>query len=373
MANVTKNLFDYINSKDIAAYVTEKPENQIPYFAETLFPAKKQLGTDISWLKGANGLPVAIQPSEYDVKARLREKTGFEGVATEMAFFRESTRIGEKDRQQLNLLLNNPESQMAMPIIRNIFDEVARLVEGVRVQGEYMRCQLLTGGKIDVASADGRVKYVYDYGQQNLFKCKKGHAAWGEANEAADPVRDINAWCDYMEVLRGIRPTRLVMNRNTFLDMIHSPKVHKMMYPDDSALNYYVTDAKAKSFIEEATGCAIFIYAKKITTLSHDTGIATGDVVNLIPDGKVVILPPRASLGSTWYGTTPEESDLMTGSDAQVSIVNNGTAITTYKETHPVQVVTVVSSVMIPSFETIDDCAVADVTQVSTDSGTEIK
>ena len=373
MANVTKNLFDYINSKDIAAYVTEKPENQIPYFAETLFPAKKQLGTDISWLKGANGLPVAIQPSEYDVKARLREKTGFEGVATEMAFFRESTRIGEKDRQQLNLLLNNPESQMAMPIIRNIFDEVARLVEGVRVQGEYMRCQLLTGGKIDVASADGRVKYVYDYGQQNLFKCKKGHAAWGEANEAADPVRDINAWCDYMEVLRGIRPTRLVMNRNTFLDMIHSPKVHKMMYPDDSALNYYVTDAKAKSFIEEATGCAIFIYAKKITTLSHDTGIATGDVVNLIPDGKVVILPPRASLGSTWYGTTPEESDLMTGSDAQVSIVNNGTAITTYKETHPVQVVTVVSSVMIPSFETIDDCAVADVTQVSTDSRTEIK
>ena len=373
MANVTKNLFDYINSKDIAAYVTEKPENQIPYFAETLFPAKKQLGTDISWLKGANGLPVAIQPSEYDVKARLREKTGFEGVATEMAFFREATRIGEKDRQQLNLLLNNPESQMAMPIIRNIFDEVARLVEGVRVQGEYMRCQLLTGGKIDVASADGRVKYVYDYGQQNLFKCKKGHAAWGEANEAADPVRDINAWCDYMEVLRGIRPTRLVMNRNTFLNMIHSPKVHKMMYPDDSALNYYVTDAKAKSFIEEATGCAIFIYAKKITTLSHDTGIATGDVVNLIPDGKVVILPPRASLGSTWYGTTPEESDLMTGSDAQVSIVNNGTAITTYKETHPVQVVTVVSSVMIPSFETIDDCAVANVTQVSTDSGTEIK
>ena len=373
MANVTKNLFDYINSKDIAAYVTEKPENQIPYFAETLFPAKKQLGTDISWLKGANGLPVAIQPSEYDVKARLREKTGFEGVATEMAFFRESTRIGEKDRQQLNLLLNNPESQMAMPIIRNIFDEVARLVEGVRVQGEYMRCQLLTAGKIDVTSADGRVKYVYDYGQQNLFKCKKGHAAWGEANEAADPVRDINAWCDYMEVLRGIRPTRLVMNRNTFLNMIHSPKVHKMMYPDDSALNYYVTDAKAKSFIEEATGCAIFIYAKKITTLSHDTGIATGDVVNLIPDGKVVILPPRASLGSTWYGTTPEESDLMTGSDAQVSIVNNSTAITTYKETHPVQVVTVVSSVMIPSFETIDDCAVANVTQVSTDSGTEIK
>ena len=30
MANVTKNLFDYINSKDIAACVTKKPENEIP-------------------------------------------------------------------------------------------------------------------------------------------------------------------------------------------------------------------------------------------------------------------------------------------------------------------------------------------------------
>lgn len=47
------NLFDFINAKEIAAFVTEKPENKIPYFGETLFPAQKQLGTDISWLKGA--------------------------------------------------------------------------------------------------------------------------------------------------------------------------------------------------------------------------------------------------------------------------------------------------------------------------------
>ena len=98
------NLFDFINAKEIAAFVTEKPENKIPYFGETLFPAQKQLGTDISWLKGSNGLPVAIQPSNYDAKARMREKEGFDRVATEMAFFRDAMRIGEKDRQQINLL-----------------------------------------------------------------------------------------------------------------------------------------------------------------------------------------------------------------------------------------------------------------------------
>ena len=361
------NLFDFINAKEIAAFVTEKPENKIPYFGETLFPAQKQLGTDISWLKGANGLPVAIQPSNYDAKARMREKEGFDRVATEMAFFREAMRIGEKDRQQINLLLNNPQSQLALPLIRNIFNETARLVEGVRARAEIMRMQLLTSGKIDVTSADGRAKYIYDYGQANSFKPRQGTAGWG--NDTADPVKDIIAWCDYMETKTGTRPTRLVMNRNTFLKLYGSKKIHLMMYPNDNNTNYFVSEAQLKAFVEDVTGCSIFIYSKKVANLDNSTGLASTSPVSLISDNKVAIMP-SGPLGSTWYGTTPEESDLMTGSDAQVSIVNTGTAITTYKEKHPVNVVTIVSSVMIPSFETIDYCAVADISAAKTGGST---
>ena len=361
MARANINLFDYINASELAAYVTDKPENAIPYFGETIFPAQKQLGTDISWLKGANGLPIAIQPSNYDAKARLREKEGFEGVSTEMAFFREAMRIGEKDRQQLNMLLNHPQSQVAMPIISKIFDEAARLVEGVRVQAEIMRMQLLTAGKIDITSADGRAKYVYDYGQQNIFKCANGRGVWGA--DESDPVRDIIAWCDEMELLRGARPSRLVMNRNTFLKMYNSKQIHLMMYPNDDALNYFINEAQLKAFVESVTGCSIFVYSKKVANLDHATGLAHAEPVALIPDDVVCVMP-AGNVGKTWYGTTPEESDLMSGSDAQVSIVNNGTAITTYKENHPVQVVTIVSSVMIPSFEAIDDCAIANIGQV---------
>ena len=364
MANV--NLFDYINAKEIAAYVKENPINKEPYFAETLFPSRTSMGTDISWLKGANGLPVALQPSDYDVKARMREKEGFEAVATEMAFFREAMRIGEKDRQQLSLLLAHPDNTVALPLIRKIFDEAARLIEGARVQAEIMRMQLLTTGKIDITSADGRAKYTYDYGQTHLFKCDKDRAAWGPTATGADPVLDIIAWCDEMEDERGTRPTRLVMNRNTFLKMVRCPQLHKMMYPDDSASNYFVSESQYKAFIEEVTGCSIYVYSKKVSNLDHGTGLAAATPVQLIPDDKVVILP-NGTVGKTRYGTTPEESDLMSGTDAQVSIVNQGTAVTTYKEKHPVNVVTIVSAVMIPSFEGIDDCAVATVSAVGTD------
>ena len=362
------NIFDYINAKEMAAYVTEDPNNKIPYLGETLFPAEKQLGTDISWLKGANGLPIAIQPSNYDAKARMREKEGFESVATEMAFFRESMRIGEKDRQQINLLLSNPQSELAMPIIRKIFDEAGRLIEGVRVQAEIMRMQLLTTGKIDVTSADGRAKYTYDYQQQHKFCCNGSRDVWGADKTTADPVLDIIDWLDAMEDERGTRPSRLIMNRKTFLTMIKCPNLHKMMYPDDSANNKYISEAEYKRFIEDVTGCTIYVYSKKVAQLDQTTGLASTTPVQLIPDGKVVILP-SGTLGKTRYGTTPEESDLMTGSDAQVAIVNNGTAVTTYKEPHPVNVVTIVSAVMIPSFEAIDDCAVANIAAKGSEAG----
>ena len=47
--------------------------------------------------------------------------------------------------------------------------------------------------------------------------------------------------------------------------------------------------------------------------------------------------------------------------DAQVAIVNTGVAVTTIKEPHPVNVQTIVSSIMLPSFEQIDSVFIATI------------
>jgi hypothetical protein len=71
---------------------------------------------------------------------------------------------------------------------------------------------------------------------------------------------------------------------------------------------------------------------------------------------------PSYALGNTWFGTTPEEFDLMSGTaNASVSIVNTGVAITTIKEPHPVNVQTIVSEIILPSFERMDDIFVIKV------------
>jgi hypothetical protein len=86
-----------------------------------------------------------------------------------------------------------------------------------------------------------------------------------------------------------------------------------------------------------------------------------GETKQYVPDGVFSLLPAGA-LGKTVFGTTPEEADLMSGAtDAQVSIVNTGVAITTTKKTDPVNVDTKVSMVVLPSFEQIDKVFIANV------------
>lgn len=355
------NIFDYVNATEIAAYIENLPTNQVPIFGSQLFPQRKMVGTDISWLKGRDGIPVAITPSNYDAKATLRERNGFGKMETEMAFFREAMRIGEKDRQEINKLLNHPNSNIALPIIRNIFDDVNKLVEGVGVQAEYMRMQLLQYGRFEVTNMDKTARYKYDYNMSAEHQIKVG-TPWSDFANST-PVADIVAACDKIEEDTGERPTRGVMNRTTFLEMIasHSIKKDLMVGVSGSWDNLYMSEDEARQYIERKTGVKIYVYSKKIGVLDEATltpNMDSSTFVKLVDDHKVCLFP-EGPLGNTWYGTTPEESDLMTGaSSAQVSIVNGGTAITTYKEIHPVNVNTVVSAVMIPSFERINTVAV---------------
>ena len=155
-------IYDLVSAKNIADYYTNDPSNKIPYLGATLFPSKKQLGLDLSWIKGANGLPVALMPSQFDTKATLRDRIGFSEIKTEMPFFREAMRIGEKDRQDLIRLLASPTlDAMTQTQIQRIYDDKTTLVKGAAVQPERMAMQLLSTGMINISA--NRVPYTYDY------------------------------------------------------------------------------------------------------------------------------------------------------------------------------------------------------------------
>ena len=88
----------------------------------------------------------------------------------------------------------------------------------------------------------------------------------------------------------------------------------------------------------------------------NDAGTAT----QFVPDDTVVLFP-SGSLGTTWFGTTPEESDLMGGKVANVSITDVGVAVTTIEKADPVNVETKVTMICLPSFEAADSVYILDV------------
>ena len=353
---MTQTIFDLVNAREIGTYWTAAAENKIPYLGATIFPAKKQLGLDLSWIKGYQGLPVALTPSAFDTKATLRDRIGVKKVETEMPFFREAMRIGEKDRQEINKLLSASNRATLEPILNRIYDDAANLIAGAEVQAERMRMQLLSAGKISI-TAENRMSYDYDYklpaAHKKTLDGSTGYKKWSDVDNAT-PIQNIQEWQDKVEDNTGVRPTRAICTRKTWNYLLMNKSIKLDMNPAGGQ-NIIMTDKMLQQYLSAKLGLSVAVYNKKYQ-------LALGGPSYLFFPDDVFTLIPDGALGNTYYGTTPEESDLLSGgTDAQVSVVNTGVAVTTFKEKHPVNVVTVVSAIMLPSFETIDNIFVATV------------
>lgn len=347
-----KTIFDLVSAPHIATYYTESASNTIPYLGSVLFPSKKQMGLDLSWIRGHNGLPVSLAPSAFDAKAPVRDRIGVTKIETEMPFFRESFRIGEKERQEILKVMSGMNSEIVKPIISKIYDDARNLIDGADVVAERMRMQLLSTGKIDI-STDGA---AYNYNYQHPNKHKKtlsGTDKWSDT-ENSNPVTDIMDWKEQVELDTGEAPTRAICTRKTWKYLLANEKIRMDLNPIGGQ-NIIMTDAMMKSYLLEKLQLQVSVYNKMYAPSQSAAG------EKFFPD-DVFTMIPAGNLGTTYYGTSPEEADLMSGqSQGDVSVVNTGIAVLTYKEVHPVNSVTVVSGIMLPSFEAIDKIFIAKV------------
>lgn len=343
-------IYDLINPKAIGAYYTESTSNAIPYLGATLFPSRKKQGLDLKWIKGAGGLPVSLAPSAFDDKATLRDRIGLSDMQTEMPFFREAMVVGEKDRQDLLRMLETNNEAYYNEIIRKIFDDANTLVTGAGVVPERMIMQLLSTGEIHITA--NRMPYDYDYKMPSSHKVTlTGTDKWNDP--VADIVGDIKTWQDLVEDETGSRPTKGICTRKTWNYIMANTAIRLDMNPLGGQ-NIIMTDALMKQYLQNKLGISIAVYNKKY-------GLQDGSTHLFYPDEYFTLIP-EGNLGTTWYGTTPEEADLMSGgTDAQVQIVDTGVAITTVKEAHPVNVQTIVSEIVLPSFEQIERIFIAKV------------
>lgn len=340
-----------LNAQNIAAYYETLNEDKVEqYLGSVLFPARKKIGIDLSWVKGINTAPVTLKPSAFDTDVTLRDRLGVEIAETEMPLFKEAMLVKEKERQELLTLSQHPNKQMYNMVLNNIFNDKARLIDSAEVNVERMRMQLITQGKIVID--DNKVLKEYDYGfdyDNNLIEFV-GDDAWDK--DGSDPIDDLVELVDNAPV----KPSLMIVNRRT-LGMLRRNKAVKeyLGYKEGTKAPVKLTDLT--SYIQDEVGLRVVVYDKQYTDKLG------GEVKKFIPDGVVSLVPE--SIGNTWYGTTPEEADLMAGigTSAQVSIVNTGTAVTVITKDDPVNIVTKVSDIVLPSAENLDGVFILQVTE----------
>lgn len=346
------DIFDLVNPREIAVYWQGVASNTIPYLGEVLFPSQKKVGLTLSWIKGSQGLPVALMPAEFDTDAPIRDRIGVSRIETEMAFFRERMVIKEKERQELLNALAAQNAAQLQAIVKPIYDDTTNLIKGVDVDAERMRMQLLSTGKIGIEA--NRVKYNYDYKFKSSHKIGLTTTSKWSDTVNSNPVKDIMEWQEFAESESGNKPTRAICTRKTWGYLMDNEKIKKDMNVEKGQ-NLILTDSMLQQYFINKLGLTISVYTKKyaLTVAGASQQFFPDNVFTLLPDGK---------LGNTYYGTTPEEADLMTGaSQAQVQIVNTGVAVTSYKKVHPVNVETIVSAICLPSFELADSVIIATV------------
>ena len=343
-------IFDYITAKEIAAYYnTQAAEVTLPpYLGEELFPNKKQLGLDLSFIKGAKGLAKILKLSAFDAKTVKRDRIGFEKLQTEMPFFKEGMSVDEKTRQELLRVMQTGNQAYIDMVLNKIFADQTTLMEGAAVVRERMRMQLISTGVITLANNGQAVQY--DYGVPNAHKVSPT-VTW-DTPATADPLSDITAWQDLMEAAGYGRPTRAITSRAVLRNLAKIDSIKDAIYvlgqgkvtPDEASVRAYIADR---------TGVDIVVYEKYYKDVDDQ-------VKRMLPN-DLFILIPEGTLGNTYFGTTPEEADLMASSVANVAIVDTGVAVTTSKLVDPVNVETKVSQVCLPSFEAADQIVIADV------------
>lgn len=343
-------IYDLITSPEIAAYWELKTQDRPPFLGEELFPNQKKLGLNLSWLKGSNGLPVVLKPSAFDVAAIPRPRIGFEKLSTEMPFFKESKYIDEELRQELNKVIDSNNQLYIDTIVRRIFDDEAELLEGAEVQRERMRMMMLTTGTISV-EGNGQA-YDYDYGMPEDHSVN-ATVAW--SNPDATIIADIRKGIDKIVEDTGVTVARALCSSKVFGYF----RINKELKGTLLALSDgtgYLSDAKIKQYFKDELDIEIVTYDKKYRD-------EKGTAQRLVSD-DVFVMFPDGQLGNTWFGTTPEESDLMASEVANVTIVDTGVAVTTIEKADPVNVETKVTMICLPDFPTADQVYIIDVDNV---------
>lgn len=341
----------FYNAKELASYHAAVKQARGSFLGETLFPIERTTQMSISWVKGYNAENVVLQPAAFDTKAVIRSLREGEKVSTELPYFKEAMLFTEEQRRTIISGFSSYGEKIALDLMEPVYKQYGQLVDGAMVQAERMRMALLSQGKFIVesnVSASGKsVQYDVNYDPGGAWAANnnleiQGTSKWTAANkDTSDPINDLLEAIQVHSETNGAETSRILMNSATLRGIMTSESIRKYLRP----LGGVVTRGEVLEFIEKETEAKILFNNK---FYKDEAGVTQ----KFYPDGYVTLLP-GVTVGQTKCGTTPTEFDLLNKPEtsSNVAITHEGIAIQTVLIKDPVNIETIVSATLMPSFE----------------------
>lgn len=353
---------EYFNARELGVFAEAMLAKKPAMLWNKLFPAQSIPSMDLNWIKARTSNVQLLRTASLGEKAARRSPVGFQSILSELPFFREAMVVDEKQRQDITnmLILYRDKPELVEQILQNLFEEHAQLVLGAHADCDFMVGSLLTSGKIELASdinAGRTNNYSYDYDvdgtwkDKNILQLNAGQYWNTDCKDTNDPLEDLLSAIDEQKQ-NGWQTARILMNTSTFKDMCKSESLTKAIAP----LGGVVRRTQVQELVQDETRCEIMVYDNHVVN-------GLGETVNVIPDGKVCLLP-EGELGKMCFAATPEAYNANLGKTEprkDIAVMKNGVTILTRADDNPVDYETIVSATMLPSFKMMDAVYVLNV------------
>lgn len=329
-------VLDLFNHKEVLTYLQER---QYPaLLGETLFPERKSPSLEFDQIKGAGRTPVIASVHGFDTESEIGSREASK-VALEAALIKRKMQLTEKEIIALESPRNEAEKAYLM---KNVYNDIDVLVQGVRARVEAMRMEVLAKGTLtlDENNLDATIDYlVPDENKEAL----SGGDLWTDPN--SDPIGDLTRWATSL----ATRPTRALTSNAVLSALLTHPKVLGAMFGNNSGR--IASRAEFNSFLATHELPAIATYDAKYRK-QQKNGSYTQH--RYFPNNAFVMFNDGA-VGETIYGPTAEELRLTRDPSIETSMVGNVLAMMYEENVDPVSTWTKAVATAVPSFPAADE------------------
>lgn len=338
MAHISEILIN----QELINYTRRAASNEM--VLSQFFPEQKKGTLDFKMFKGAYNAPVSAEVHAFDSETQLADYDDYSLDTAKLLLIKRQFHISEELIIRLDETSSEPVKE---EIKRELYNHVDMLINSIKVRIERFCAEVIQTGKIKIDENGVKMTIDYHMPANHLVT-----ADW--TTEDADPIADIQKWCDTVEETSGVRPTRALTRNAKMREFLNHPKVRKQVLGTeaDRLLSLQEYNAFAQSMGLPVIGTYEGYYRQQLPSGKK--------VKKKYLEDKSFILMPPDKLGDTFYGPTAEEIKIRNDPSVQVRSSDKITTITYTQPDSPAQWIKAVATGLV-SFPYADEVLCATI------------